>query len=110
MLFRAVRAAILRGSPRGSHLRMTPEIASQPDMTRTSETRSRSLLAVAIKTLAGLAAEVARGDHFLQERRRAVFRVVEAVVKHFHHRQHGVEPDHVSQRQRADRMVASKLH
>src|SRR6476469_10522207 len=72
--------------------------------------RAPELLAVAVTPLPGLAAEMAGGDHFLQQRRGTVFRVVEAFVKDFHDRQHGVETDHVRQRQRADRMVAAELH
>ncbi len=62
------------------------------------------------RTPAGLAAEMAGVDHLLQQRRRAIFRIVEALVEHFHHRQHGVEPDQVGERQRADRVVAAELH
>src|SRR5207244_1777749 len=66
-------------------------------------------LAVAIKPLPGLAAEMAGGDHFLQQRRGAVFRVVEALVEDFHHRQHRIQTDHVGERERADRVMAPKL-
>src|SRR5258707_234397 len=64
-------------------------------------------LAVTVKPLPGLAAEVAGGDHFLQQRRGTVFRVVKTLIKHLHDRQHGIEADHVGERQRADRMVAA---
>src|SRR3954466_5147509 len=71
---------------------------------------STALLPVAVKPLPGLAAEMAGGDHFLQERRGAVFRIVESLVEDLHHRQHRIQPDHVGQRQRADWMVAAELH
>src|SRR4051794_24197326 len=66
--------------------------------------------AVGVKALPRLAAEMAGVDHFLEQGGWAVFGVVEAFVKDLHHRQHGVEPDEIGERQRADRMVATELH
>jgi len=48
---------------------------------------------VAEEPLAGLAAEVARVAHLLQQRTGAVFRIVETVVEGLHDVEHDVEAD-----------------
>ena len=53
---------------------------------------------------------MAGGHHLLEQRRRAVFRILKTFVEHFHHRQHGVEADHVGERQRTNRVIAAELH
>src|SRR5471032_2162592 len=56
------------------------------------------------------ATQVAGGDHFLEQRRRAIFAVVEAVVERFENRQHGVQANQIRQGQRANRLVATQAH
>ena len=63
-----------------------------------------------VEAAARLAAEVTGGDHLLEQRSRAVLRIIEVVVEHLHHREHHVETDQIAQRERTDRMVAAELH
>ena len=49
-----------------------------------------------MKAAARFATEAARGDHLLEQRRGAVFGILEVVVEDFHHREHNVEADEVA--------------
>jgi hypothetical protein len=51
------------------------------------------------------------GSHQLFEQRTwPVFRISELVVEDLHHREQHIEPYHVGERQRTDRVIATELH
>src|ERR1700758_5755537 len=65
---------------------------------------------IGVEAAAGLATEITRGDHLLEQRRRSVLRIVEIAVEHVHDREEHVEADQVGKRERSERMVAAQLH
>src|SRR5438045_7594332 len=56
------------------------------------------------------ASQVTGSDHFLEQRRRAIFAVVETVIEGFEDRQQGIQANQVRQGQRADRLIAAQAH
>ena len=65
---------------------------------------------VGVEAAAGLAAEHARGDHLLEDRRRRVQPVAALAVHRLEDLVRRVEADQVEQRQRAHRVAAAEAH
>src|SRR5215467_15874185 len=65
---------------------------------------------IVVEAAAALAAEAARHDHPLEERRRGVARLAEFLEHHLGHEHGGVETDQVQQGEGPHRIAATELH
>src|SRR5580700_8441626 len=66
-----------------------------------------TLFIIYIKSTARFAAEIASVDVLLQQRARTVLVVAEHPMHHFHDREAGVEPNQISQLERAHRLIGA---
>ena len=72
--------------------------------------KNTSIVLVAEHAPTRLATKMAGSHQLLEQRTWPVFRIGELVMEDLHHREQHIEPDHVGQGQRTDRMIATELH
>src|SRR5438093_1508322 len=93
-----------------SHSAANGSILSRANSRASSTTCSRTSVAVDIEPLPRFSAELPRGHHPLEQRRRTVLVLVEPVLEHLHDGETDIETDQVGERQRTQRMVHAELH
>src|SRR5882672_6869273 len=93
-----------------SHSAANGSIFSLANSRASSTTCSRTSVAVDIEPLPRFSAELSFGDHFLEQRRRPVFLLVEPVLQHLHDREAHIEADQIGERQRSERVIHAELH
>src|ERR1041385_2667542 len=108
---RPISAIAARGNSHvRSHSAAKGSIFSFANSRASSTTCSRMSVAVDIKPHARFSAEPSRRDHFLEQSRRPVFQVAEAVLQYLHDREADVEPNQVRERERPQRMLHAQRH